>query len=105
MNITLKNKIFESGKHQYSIAKMAKMSETKLSRIVQGRFQPTEQEQQQIAQALDTTVQELFTTVSEEDWQKEKVQLVEQAELAKRDAKRLIEALELALYYPDQRDR
>lgn len=52
--------IFRSGKTQWDIAERADMHETRLSKIVRGRLQPSDDEKKALAKALKLTVVELF---------------------------------------------
>lgn len=60
MNYQLKFAIIRSGKNQIAIAREAEIQESKLSKIVNGYVQPTEEEKERIAKALDYPVESLF---------------------------------------------
>lgn len=60
MNMRLKMAIMRSGARQYLVARRARMSETRLSRIVVNRVTPTEDERRRIADALEVSEKELF---------------------------------------------
>lgn len=51
---------------QFEISRKAKINETKLSRIETGLIDPTTDEIQALAKALDTTPTELFPTLAEQ---------------------------------------
>jgi hypothetical protein len=56
----LKKKIANSGLRTYEIERKAKIPNTKLSRIANGHTKPTQEEKESIADALKTTVEEIF---------------------------------------------
>ena len=56
----LKLAILNSNVPQYVLAAKAGMSETKLSRVVRGRADPTEDERRRIAKALGVSEDDLF---------------------------------------------
>lgn len=60
MNLALKMAIHASGKWQKRIAKAARLSETRLSLIVNGHDAATEDEQKQLAKVLGKAPHELF---------------------------------------------
>lgn len=60
MNVALKTAIVQSGKKQKTIARLARLSEPRLSHFVRGRLVPDEDEQKRIAKAVDRSVNELF---------------------------------------------
>lgn len=60
LNVALKTAIFESGKKQKRIAKLARISEAKLSHIVRGRLAPNDTEREALAVALARPQSELF---------------------------------------------
>lgn len=57
---TLKMELLGRREPQYALAARAGMSETRLSRIVQGRLQPTQAERERLADALGVAEAELF---------------------------------------------
>jgi transcriptional regulator with XRE-family HTH domain len=61
MNRILKLKILERFKYQADFAQLVKLHEGRLSRIVNGRVVPTEQERQRIAEVLGIPETELFS--------------------------------------------
>jgi transcriptional regulator with XRE-family HTH domain len=60
MSESLKLAILRSGMHQYVLAAVAHISETRLSRIVRGRTTATADEQGRLAAALGVPVGEIF---------------------------------------------
>lgn len=60
LNIALKTAIWESGKKQKRIAKLARMEEPRLSRIVRGHDEPTPEEKARLAKHLHKAESELF---------------------------------------------
>lgn len=64
MQRTLKIELLTRGEPQYALAAKAGMSETRLSRIVQGRIQPTPAERKKLAELLDVPEAELFDHAS-----------------------------------------
>ena len=60
MNFKLKFAIIRSGKNQIEIAREAEIQESKLSKIVNGYVQPTEEEMSRIAKVLEIPKRELF---------------------------------------------
>lgn len=63
MNLALKMAIHASGKRQKQIAKRAGLKEPRMSLIVNGVIEPSDDEQHRIARALNRTVAELFHIV------------------------------------------
>ena len=63
MNYQLKFAIIRSGKNQIAIAREAEIQESKLSKIVNGYVQPTEEENERIASALACKVSTIFTDI------------------------------------------
>lgn len=61
---TLKMELLGRREPQYALAARAGMSETRLSRIVQGRLQPTPAERKRIAEALGIPEADLFPTAA-----------------------------------------
>jgi transcriptional regulator with XRE-family HTH domain len=59
-NMTLKVAIVRAGTTARAVAKRARLHETRLSAIANGRIVPNENEQRRIARALETTVDYLF---------------------------------------------
>ena len=64
MQVLLKLALLRRKETQYSLAARVGMSETRLSRIVQGRAEPTRDECKQIADALDVPERDLFPRVA-----------------------------------------
>lgn len=64
LNTALKVAIHESGLKQNFIAREAGLSEPELSRIVNGRAEPTPDQKKAIAKALGRKVQDLFSEVA-----------------------------------------
>jgi len=62
LNIPLKQAIVGSGKKQKRIAKLARISETELSKIVRGYRPASEDEQKRLATVLSQDREELFPT-------------------------------------------
>jgi transcriptional regulator with XRE-family HTH domain len=62
MNIALKMAIHESRRTQKRIAKLARMSQPRLSLIVRGHEEPTDDEKRKLARVLDRTIDALFGT-------------------------------------------
>ena len=60
MKPSLKLALVKDGRRQYEIARQARMTETRLSRLACGRAEPTEQEKLRLAEALGLDVPELF---------------------------------------------
>lgn len=63
MNVRLKFAIFQSGKTQVEIAREAKVSESRLSRIIH-HYEPTDEEKKRIAVALRIKVSDIFHDVN-----------------------------------------
>lgn len=59
-SVELKVAIVRSGLHQYDLAARVGISETRLSRIVRGRLDPTADERQRLAAVLRTSEDRLF---------------------------------------------
>lgn len=64
LNMTLKLAIVGSGKSQVDIAKAASIHESKLSKIVHGYREPSDDEKKAIAKALRRPVAHLFPEVA-----------------------------------------
>lgn len=64
MNVPLKMAIMARGTTQIAVAKKAGLSEARLSRIIHGHDEPTENEKTALAKALRCKVQELFSEVA-----------------------------------------
>ena len=60
MLLKLKMAILNSGRHQYEVAHDAGIPETRLSRIILGRVDPSAEERRCIARALRATERDLF---------------------------------------------
>lgn len=60
MEFKLKMVLLKRREPQYALAARVGMSETRLSRIVQGRTTPTDAERKAIAEALGVTEKTLF---------------------------------------------
>jgi len=60
MNHTLKLAILRSGRPQYTIARDANITETRLSRNILGRITPTDDEKKRIAELLGMCADDLF---------------------------------------------
>ena len=60
MNVKLKMAILESGKHQFEIARNAKISETCMSRVVTGRRQLSSEEASRLALVLDISIADIY---------------------------------------------
>jgi transcriptional regulator with XRE-family HTH domain len=65
-NNRLKDAIFRSGRFQYAIAQEAGLTETRLSRLIQGRALPTPLERRRIATVLRCPEAELFALRSDQ---------------------------------------
>ena len=61
MNTKLKLACMDCGLTQYQVAHMLGISETRMSRIVQGRIVPTEHEESELARVLGRARRALFT--------------------------------------------
>jgi len=70
MLLDLKFAILKEERHQYELASEIGMSETRLSRIILGRAQPTADERRSIARALNMSEDELFGEPSDEGGEK-----------------------------------
>jgi transcriptional regulator with XRE-family HTH domain len=64
LNLALKFAIIESGRSQVELASALGMQDSRLSKIVNGHFQATEDEQRAIAHALGKPVDQLFPEVA-----------------------------------------
>ena len=62
MNQELKLALLRDRRPQYVVAREAAISETRLSRIVTGRIEPTEAEKSCLARVLTRDVGDLFST-------------------------------------------
>jgi plasmid maintenance system antidote protein VapI len=60
VNTKLKLAIIESRAAQYTVAALAEINETRLSRIILGRIEATDAEKARLARVLGLTVDELF---------------------------------------------
>ena len=60
INIALKTVILKSGLKQRFIASMAKIDQTRFSKIIHGHVDPTENEMQTIAKTIGKSIEELF---------------------------------------------
>ncbi len=60
MNTQLKIALLGRALRQFEVARRTGMSETRLSRIVQGRAEPTEAEKAALSRELGATPQDLF---------------------------------------------
>ncbi len=60
MNIRLKTAIISKYRFQRDCALKAGMSEDRLSRIIHGKTEPSPDEKKQIAEALETTPEQIF---------------------------------------------
>ena len=60
MQTKLRMRILERGERQYVLASRALMSETRLSRILTGRIEPTAEERARMAMLLEAPESELF---------------------------------------------
>ena len=67
MRTQLKTAMLESGKAQYMIAREAGMSETRLSRIVMDRLEPTGPERRRLARVLKVAEEALFSGAASDD--------------------------------------
>lgn len=56
----LKETIQKSGMKQFIIARLAGVSEGRMTRIITGRCMPTDVEMRALAETLKTTIRELF---------------------------------------------
>ena len=63
MNFPLKIRIIMSGRPQIEIAKRARMSDSKLSKIIKGWEKPRREDMERIAKSLNCEVQELFPDI------------------------------------------
>lgn len=59
-NSKLKDAVFKLGRHQYEVAREVGISETRLSRLVQGRAEPTVGERTRLAKVLGVDETDLF---------------------------------------------
>ncbi len=59
-NTKLKEAVFKQGRHQYEVARDAGLSETRLSRLVQGRSEATSEERTRLAKVLKAPEEVLF---------------------------------------------
>lgn len=66
MRNNLKFSIINLGQPQYAIAAKCGISETRLSRLVRGRADPTEEERRALARVLRAPEARLFTTGDEQ---------------------------------------
>ncbi len=64
LNVALKTAIFGSGKKQKTVARLARINETKLSHIIRGRRPPSEIERANLAKVLGRPEAELFAEAS-----------------------------------------
>lgn len=64
MNLALKMAVHASGKTQKRIAKLARMTEPRLSLIVRGHEEATADERKVLARVLDRSIEELFPALS-----------------------------------------
>jgi transcriptional regulator with XRE-family HTH domain len=64
MREALKLVIIRSGRPQFEIAAIAGMSESRLSRIVTGRVEPTAEERAKLASALSVSEDEIFASAT-----------------------------------------
>ena len=62
--VRLKMAVLMLGSPQYHVAARAGMSETRLSRIMRGRIEPTPEERMHLPEALGVPVAELFEGVT-----------------------------------------
>ena len=62
INFELLKSIKEKGITQKKLAVKLKLNEGYVSRVINGRYNPTEQEKKNIARALKKSVEELFPT-------------------------------------------
>lgn len=60
MRIALKMATYEAGRSQREVARLADLSESRMSAITRGWVNPTEEERAALARALGKTVEELF---------------------------------------------
>lgn len=65
MNLPLKMAMHESRRTQKRIATLAKIDETRLSKIVRGRKEPTVDEMKALARVLGKAQDELFPSAQE----------------------------------------
>ena len=56
----VKVEIYRSGRRQYDVARARKMSPSKLSAIINGAYEPSSLEKEDLAEELKTTVEALF---------------------------------------------
>lgn len=64
LNRTLKIAIIDSGKPQTEIAELARINDSRLSKIVRGKENPSESEMLRLAGVLQRPVAELFPGVA-----------------------------------------
>jgi ribosome-binding protein aMBF1 (putative translation factor) len=64
VNTKLKLALLEHGESQYAVARRLGVSETRLSRIVQGRLAPTPEERARLAEMLELDQDEVFQTAA-----------------------------------------
>lgn len=60
MNLNLKKEIIGSGKKSFEIAKSLKWHPSKISRIINETYIPTDEEKDQLAQAIGVPVEAIF---------------------------------------------
>ena len=60
MNLRLKFSILKSGLSQIQIARITKIQESKLSKIVNGHIEPSEDEKRRVARALNVNMTTIF---------------------------------------------
>lgn len=60
LNLPLKIALLETGKKQGRIARLLKISDTTLSRIVRGRREPTDEQRKALAEFLGRDASEIF---------------------------------------------
>lgn len=66
MNFKLKFAIIKSGKNQIQIAREAEIQESRLSKIVNGYLEATDDEMEKIAKALNMPKEKLFDNCATE---------------------------------------
>ncbi len=64
LNVALKVAIVESRKRSADVARLAKIHDTRLSQILNGRVRANESERLRLAGVLQRSVDELFTDIS-----------------------------------------
>lgn len=67
MLLALKMALMRRGVRQYDAARVLGITDTRMSRIICGRLEPTDDEKKRLAQLLQTPVEELFADADDAD--------------------------------------